>query len=314
MSFKKWKPAIEITACVVADESELTHIGEWAARWNGPISILVTTTHPANSHHYNTLARRLSMLGSLGSHSELSKIAPSTKFRIAIHLLSIPFSRRIVPNTNNFLNIARIHSRSDTVMLFPLGLTYPPISNLHDKVLEARLGPDPVIIPRITHVTSPFPSPNSTANPNLPPSKPSLDFIDPGASLFILKDDPLWCPERFFTTPSPVKRFGTSNHAFHASMLWEWVECLWRVMLEHPKSLHFSRSRSGFTFNGLWGSPLIDGGADGSDSDLGRKPPVPDIYVCIVCTVPSTRSRSLLIQFPQFLDPDPREFICSISF
>lgn len=271
--FKKWKASIEITACVVADESELPHLDEWAVRWNGPISLLVTTTHPANSRHYNLLARRLSTLGSSSSRSLLPKISPSIKFygnRVVSHLLSIPLPRRVAPNTNNLLNIARIQSKSNTVMLFPLGLTHPPISNLHDILLQAKLGPDPVIIPRIPHTSSPYPSSNSTKNPN---SKSSIvDFIDPGASLFIRKHDQLWCPERFFTTSPPDKN--------PVEMLGEWVECLWRVMLEHPKSLRFSGSGRAFTFDESPSIVWSGGNTDASDFDLGGKSPVPDIHVC----------------------------------
>lgn len=313
---KKWETSIEITACLVAEESELAYLDEWSARWNGPISLLVTTTHPVNSHHYNLLARRLSMLGSSNSRLDLSNILPSTNSargksrgnRIAAHLLSIPFSRRIVPNTNNLLNIARIHSRSDAVMLFPLGLTNPPILNLHNKLLESKLGPGPVIIPRNR---SPLPSLNSTRIPNSSfLTSYHLDPTDPDASLFIMRNDRLWCPERFFTT-SPDKIHAASNHAFHVLMLREWSECLWRVLLEHPRSFPF-RSGPGVG-DTLWRSPPI-AWSDGSvDVDLGGKSRGSDVHVRIVCNALFLPSLSLLRTFTT-LDTGPRKYISSIPF
>jgi len=271
---------MEITACVVAEESELTHLEEWSARWNGPVSLVVTTTHPSNSHQYNLLARRLSMMGSLNSHWFLSKIFAGANSargnyhgnRIATHLLSVPFPSHIVPNTNSLLNLARFYSNPGAVVLFPLGLAYPPAFNLHDEMLVSNLGPNPVMIPRLPR------GDNSTSIPNSPRSKsPPTDLIDPGSSLFMMRDDRIWCPERFLSTSAPDKESGTSDSAFHASMLREWVECLWRVLLEHPKSLRFNGTGA---FHEPWGSKLIAWSDGTSDVALGRNGP--DIHVCII--------------------------------
>lgn len=256
----------DITACLVAQESELASLYEWAGQWDGAISLVVTTSAEPRSAAYNALALRLSKLRSskfslFGSFFQVfaSRNAPRGSRaleRVAIHLLHIPgaLNTTIRPQTNVLLNLARFHAEGELVALFPLGLHVPPGPHLRADILEqvATMSSQVRVIPRSSQVIDPF-YPASSASSD---SKwgPVTQHVAQDSILVLKRDDRFWCTERFFTTIAPSRKLRAPGFAKDDPRLWEWQECLWHAALTYPQSLGVYRKKDSLRFTENSGS------------------------------------------------------------
>lgn len=290
----EWSSSIEITACVVADEQDLVHLDEFSANWDGPISLLILTKHMPASPNYNALARRISTLNAydLGSFLTVFGSSNSTKAqqrkhrRNSAHLLYHQFSRALTPSLNSLLNLARMHASTSMVLLFPRTLTDLPIRGLHKKLVDAKLGSQPLIIPRVAfeNLTT-----NSLFSATSYPSG-TVSFVEragqDGAALLLMKDATFWCTEQFFSfRPLSVLPRDHMDGSGRTSVQDEWAECLWHVLLEYPSSVQLGSESQRLGSSEYWKGALITWGVSGSthltQKNLDEKRS--DIHVSVSC-------------------------------
>lgn len=310
-------PTEDMTACIVADASELHYLRRWAERWEGPISLIITTPFEPTSASYNSLASRISRLrsprffsvqnivhglSSFRSSPTSDRRTPTPLDNLSIHLLHMPsqLNTTIKPQTNALLNLARFYSNTKTTVLFPMGLSIQPRSNLRADIITSATD-YPRIITQHSQKDKDLFLTTSSASWS-PKRNPSANRIPRDGALVIKRDDPFWCTERFFTNTSP----GQSSDlmpvsAKDVSGLWEWKECLWHISLLHPRATRTrqspgndppnfeSDSNTGDRLDEIiWGDP--ESGAlerwpdDGLEFDQGG--PGSDIHVRVVflCT------------------------------
>lgn len=126
--------------------------------------------------------------------------------RLALHLLHLDSTTPEAPNV--FLNLARLFAPTRTLLLVP-GTPKPPPSSFPSlSIAHIR---DPVI----ARVAVPG------HGKGIPTSKGRLATPAVLSPMFILRDHPLWCTERFAFAPAPS-----------APRTVDWDACLWQAQLE----------------------------------------------------------------------------------
>ncbi|KIP08440.1 hypothetical protein PHLGIDRAFT_377383 [Phlebiopsis gigantea 11061_1 CR5-6] len=176
----------DVTACLWTQDQHLESIATWASRWKGPMSVLITTTHPQNSSSTNALVEKIS------AFSQVS----STKYRLSVHVLHL--APGTPDNPNAFLNLARALAQTSTVVLFPADLSFVPPKSLQRSISSSS--------PSSQHKPVIFVSHGQTVYP--------FTALSP---VMIPRDGPIWCTERFFPT--------LSRSAEWAECLWQfWLE------------------------------------------------------------------------------------------
>ncbi|KAI0930682.1 hypothetical protein AcV5_007333 [Taiwanofungus camphoratus] len=208
-----------VTACLWATDQDVDFISVWAARWTGPISLLMTTVATPSSEEHEMLLRKL---------SALQARSPLLNSTLSVHLL------HLAPNTpdnpNAFLNLARLFSPTSQVVLFPGNLSMIPPKALYRTLLpHSSTSSAAIVEPPNAH----------TANrhrPTILTTRDRTSFpFSPLAPVVLGRDDPLWCTERFFP---PFSRAA------------DWEECLWQVWLEYFGDVEVRQTR-GWLHDGL---------------------------------------------------------------
>lgn len=191
------------SACLWTHDTDVQQLSIWASRWKGlfllsfssslascvytgPISILVTTAHPPGSTLAIELAKKIVAF----------RKTTSTKHKVSAHVLHL--APDTPDNPNAFLNLARVFSRTPTVVLFPGNLSVVP-----PKTFQRSIGSS---------------APTVDIKPVVFASRGKTTFPFSDLSPVILKrDDHPWCSERFFPALSRAT---------------DWTECLWQLWLD----------------------------------------------------------------------------------
>ncbi|PCH43527.1 hypothetical protein WOLCODRAFT_144554 [Wolfiporia cocos MD-104 SS10] len=201
----------DITACIWATDHDIGSIFAWAARWSGPISLLmVTTVEPASEEHENLLRK-------LSAQQNRSTLLNGT---LTLHLAHL--SPQTPDNPNAFLNLARLFSQTPRVALFPANLsTLPPKSLYKSLVSHSTVSSAAILEPtRPKHRPIILTARGQTGFP-----------FSPMAPLVMGRDDPLWCTERFFPPTTREE---------------DWEKCLWQVWLENFGDVEVRQTRGWF--------------------------------------------------------------------
>ncbi|KAI0745440.1 hypothetical protein C8Q76DRAFT_606650 [Earliella scabrosa] len=186
-----------LSACAWISEVEVETMIEWATRWSGPVSLVVTTTAvPSSANHIALLAKL----------AYLRNGTPSLKTTLLVHVLHLEPATEVHPNA--FLNIARLLSPSPRTVLFPGNLTSVPPESLYKTLLAQQPSSSSAL-------TSPVRK--RKRRPVVLTLKDHNSFpFAPLAPLVMARDDSTWCTERFFAGMSRAS---------------DWEECLWQVWL-----------------------------------------------------------------------------------
>lgn len=128
--------------------------------------------------------------------------------RLALHLLHLDPTTPEAPNV--FLNLARLFAPTRSLLLVP-GTPEPPPPNSIRSSSIAHIR-DPVIVHR---VAAPGHGPGVATSKGRHATPAVL------SPMFILRDHPLWCTERFAFVPAPS-----------APRTVDWDACLWQAQLE----------------------------------------------------------------------------------
>ncbi|RPD63864.1 hypothetical protein L227DRAFT_584354 [Lentinus tigrinus ALCF2SS1-6] len=186
-----------LSACLWTTDDDVDLVPTWAARWAGPVSLLVTTfAVPSSAEHIGLLAKL----------AHIQKDHASLRTRLMVHVLHLAPAAELQPNA--FLNLARLLSPSPRTVLFPGNLSYAPPKTLYKTLVSQQ--------PSSSSALSPA-GRTRKRKPVVLTSKDHMSF--PFASLapvMIARDDSTWCTERFF---AGMSRAG------------DWEECLWQVWL-----------------------------------------------------------------------------------
>ncbi|KAF5322041.1 hypothetical protein D9619_001890 [Psilocybe cf. subviscida] len=175
-----------ITICAWLHESELSHVNTWIRSWNGSLSLLVTSAAlPGTSQHAELL----------GTIRSMSRQWSSMRSEVSLHLLHTPHHELLSPN--NFLNLAKLFSQSDWVVLYPGKIRGDMPTALREAANSVNLDKE-TSIRVLNSASSVYPFP--VLSPLMLPAK--YDF---------------WCPERML---APLTRIS------------DWNECLWQASLE----------------------------------------------------------------------------------
>ncbi|TFK94558.1 hypothetical protein K466DRAFT_642057 [Polyporus arcularius HHB13444] len=186
-----------LSACLWTTDSDVGLVPTWAARWAGPVSLLVTTfAVPSSAEHIALLAKL----------AHIQNEHPALKTRLMVHVLHLAPAAELQPNA--FLNLARLLSPSPRAVLFPGNLSYAPPKTLYKTLLSQQPSSSSAL------------SPSGLARKRKPVVLTSKDHMSfpfaQLAPLVIARDDSTWCTERFF---AGMSRAG------------DWEECLWQVWL-----------------------------------------------------------------------------------
>jgi len=151
----------------------------------GPISLLVTTTVTHSSEPHQKLLKKLSGLKA-DLPAEIAQL-------LSLHILYINPKSSESPNA--YLNLARLFSRTDHVMLFPGNLSVLPPPALFGA-LSSQQSTRLAIISNQNDTIFPFPT---------------------FAPALVSNDHSIWCVERFFLS---------------SSRDFDWDACLWQLWLD----------------------------------------------------------------------------------
>jgi hypothetical protein len=199
---RKRSPDNAVTACLWAEVDQLKDLESWSGSWigkyimckfktftnggQGPLSIvLVTDSDPQESEW---LIRKLKRL-------------PNLKARANVHVL-----QRMVHqhrSSNSYLNIARLFAKTRFVTLLPTSTSVPAslygatIAHIEKTQNQSQLSYPVVLAP-----------PKTTRNSLIP--------FQPLSPLLVEQQYPVWCSERFFSSPTRED---------------DWEECLWQFWL-----------------------------------------------------------------------------------
>ncbi|THH05277.1 hypothetical protein EW145_g4911 [Phellinidium pouzarii] len=177
----------EVTACLWVELEDLKDIELWSISWQGPLSVVVVTN---TDHNYaRTLIKEI---------KKLSDVKDNAAFHI---IQKLPHESH---TGNTYLNLARLFARTRYVALFPTsprahvaGSLYQKVSSKISSFNMSRLASPHVLSSSKYMANSPIPFP-------------------PLAPLLVEQMYPIWCSERFFTSPSREV---------------DWEECLWQFWL-----------------------------------------------------------------------------------
>ncbi|RDX50129.1 hypothetical protein OH76DRAFT_1349606 [Lentinus brumalis] len=187
-----------LSACLWTTDSDVGLVPTWAARWAGPVSLLVTTfAVPSSAEHIALLAKL----------AHIQNEHPALKTRFMAHVLHLAPAAELQPNA--FLNLARLLSPSPRAVLFPGNLSYAPPKTLYKTLLSQQPSSSSSALSPSGHARK--------RKPVVLTSKDHMSFpFAQLAPLVIARDDSTWCTERFF---AGMSRAG------------DWEECLWQVWL-----------------------------------------------------------------------------------
>lgn len=204
----------EITACIWTTESNLDWIPSWTNDWHGnapafglSLSYIYISIGPTS---LVVVTRLLPEETTRAPHPALTHILHHPKLnasRLALHLLHLDPMTPEAPNV--FLNLARLFAPTRTLLLVPGTPKPPPPSSVPSlSTLRTR---DPVIV-RVAALGQ---------GTGIATSRGRLATPAVLSPMFILRDHPLWCTERFAFAPLPS-----------ASRTVDWDACLWQAQLE----------------------------------------------------------------------------------
>ncbi|THH14468.1 hypothetical protein EW146_g5865 [Bondarzewia mesenterica] len=179
-----------VTACLWLNEDDLDDLIPWVAYWQGPVSLLVVTHTMSPSNEPSTL------------HQKILGVLKNMPWNVSFscHLMHLGPAHGDYPNA--FLNIARLFAPTASVLLFPGNLSLAPPPTLYSSLVSLTQSPTLVSITSGTSAAYPF---------------------SPFSPVFLPRDHPLWCTERFFDSPSRAS---------------DWNECLWQLWLESFGNVH----------------------------------------------------------------------------
>jgi hypothetical protein len=172
---------------VCASDFKAVYLGYLLTTSAGPISLLVTTTGIHSSAPHRKLLEKLS---NLKAHLPVEV----AQF-LSLHILYINSKSNESPNA--YLNLARLFSRTDHVMLFPGNFSILPPPTLFETLLS-QLQRRPTRLAIISNQ-------NDTMFP-FPTLTPAI----------VSNDHSMWCTERFFLS---------------SSRDFDWDACLWQLWL-----------------------------------------------------------------------------------
>jgi hypothetical protein len=172
---------------VCASDFKAVYLGYLLTASAGPISLLVTTTAIHSSAPHRKLLEKLS---NLKAHLPVEV----AQF-LSLHILYINSKSSESPNA--YLNLARLFSRTDHVMLFPGNFSILPPPTLFETLLS-QLQRRPTRLAIISNQ-------NDTMFP-FPTLAPAI----------VSNDHSMWCTERFFLS---------------SSRDFDWDACLWQLWL-----------------------------------------------------------------------------------
>ncbi|GLB37515.1 hypothetical protein LshimejAT787_0405660 [Lyophyllum shimeji] len=159
---------MDVAACLWTHElQDFAVLRSWISHWQGPISLLMTTSAKPKSNPQAALFHRLNDLK--------AENLPG----LSLHLLHVGIHEQA--SSNVYLNLARLFAPTAAVMLVPANLSYSPLVS-HKAIVSERLSARqlPLIVTDNPQNWSTF-----TALPVLPP-------------LVIQRNHPVWCTERYF--------------------------------------------------------------------------------------------------------------------
>ena len=143
---------------------------------------MTTTTSPKTARHRHLLNRVSQLYSPTSSNSSLS-----------LHLLHVRSSAQ--ENPNAYINLARLFSETNQVVLFPHRLFNMDSLQAHSLFLDhthSGHSSKPAVITASGHSSFPF---------------------SPFSPILLRRDDSIWCDERF---------------ALSSSGAFDWEECLWQ--------------------------------------------------------------------------------------
>lgn len=137
----------EVTACMYTNQAWLDFLPHALTQWSGPVSLVVETLHPRESHDYLVLLDKIKQL-----REDVDVLKRTADIHIVTsvspnmtHLLTEPVA------SNAHINLARFFARTDAVVLLPDARLIPSFG-LHKRLVSEPLASlldagDAVIIP-----------------------------------------------------------------------------------------------------------------------------------------------------------------------
>lgn len=205
----------DVTACVWTYSTDVADVINWAKYWGGqtivliwiiyhshlagPVSLLIVTATPPDSPAFHHLRLEL---------NEIYNTSPLGN-RLNAHVLhKIPDANH-APNA--YLNFVRLFAQTENVVIFPNALSRPVPLKMYDAALKRTSS-------HSHSSTSTFKSEQIVFSDNSPSQNVNATAPFPDLTpLFIHRDYPLWCTERFFTAPTRAT---------------DWQECIWQFWIE----------------------------------------------------------------------------------
>ncbi|KAJ3506601.1 hypothetical protein NLJ89_g6780 [Agrocybe chaxingu] len=177
-------PNSTVTLCAWIADSDIQDLETSLGNWKGSVSLLITTgAKPSSTEHHQLvkIVRRL--------------VSRSHAARSSVHLLHV--DHLDAPSPNMYLNLARLFSLTDWVLMFPSDLSRPLSSQFYSQATSKDAD-----VKKSPHLLTP--GPNAYPFSQLSP-------------LLLRNDADFWCTERMF--------LGVTRES-------DWDECLWQLALQ----------------------------------------------------------------------------------
>ncbi|CAA7259112.1 unnamed protein product [Cyclocybe aegerita] len=173
-----------VTLCVWIADSDIQDLESSLGNWKGSVSLLITTAAKPSSPEHHQLVRTVRRL-----------VSRSQAARPSVHLLHV--SHLKAPSPNLYLNLARLFSSTDWVLMFPNDLSDPLSPAFYAQATSKRSD-----VEKSAHLLTP--------GPNAYP-------FSPLSPLLLRNDADFWCTERMFLDVTRES---------------DWDECLWQLALQ----------------------------------------------------------------------------------